>query len=337
LILFVVQCNLQFIKFTLKLDMASAEMLFELTESQKRQYIDAETVFMALAQAKKAASEVRGSMFWRDLKGTHTLIRTSAAGSQKSLGAHSEVTQKLFDDFMLRKTSVEARVKALKAQLATQQRLNRAHRVGRVPNIVVSVLNALENVGVDAHFLVVGTHALYAFEAAAGLRIAEQAMATRDVDMLFDTRKRLAFITVMQKLDSSLIGLLRRADASFEVVEDQHYTARNKDGFEVDVIRRPARGIDPHPLRMSDAEDDFWAMQVSMGDKLVSARRFDQVVVATSGEMALMRTVHPVDFARIKLALSQQVGRDPNKRGKDALQATIVGTMVANYLPHLLT
>ena len=317
--------------------MASAEMLFELTESQKRQYIDAETVFMALAQAKKAASEVRGSMFWRDLKGTHTLIRTSAAGSQKSLGAHSEVTQKLFDDFMLRKTSVEARVKALKAQLATQQRLNRAHRVGRVPNIVVSVLNALENVGVDAHFLVVGTHALYAFEAAAGLRIAEQAMATRDVDMLFDTRKRLAFITVMQKLDSSLIGLLRRADASFEVVEDQHYTARNKDGFEVDVIRRPARGIDPHPLRMSDAEDDFWAMQVSMGDKLVSARRFDQVVVATSGEMALMRTVHPVDFARIKLALSQQVGRDPNKRGKDALQATIVGTMVANYLPHLLT
>ena len=317
--------------------MASAEMLFELTESQKRQYIDAETVFMALSQAKKAASEVRGSMFWRDLKGTHTLIRTSAAGSQKSLGAHSEVTQKLFDDFMLRKTSVEARVKALKAQLATQQRLNRAHRVGRVPNIVVSVLNALENVGVDAHFLVVGTHALYAFEAAAGLRIAEQAMATRDVDMLFDTRKRLAFITVMQKLDSSLIGLLRRADASFEVVEDQHYTARNKDGFEVDVIRRPARGIDPHPLRMSDAEDDFWAMQVSMGDKLVSARRFDQVVVATSGEMALLRTVHPVDFARIKLALSQQVGRDPNTRGKDALQATIVSTMVANYLPHLLT
>jgi hypothetical protein len=32
---------------------------------------------------------------------------------------------------------------------------------------------------------------------------------------------------------------------------------------------------------------------------LASARRFDQVV-ATSGEMAMMRTVHPLDFARIK-------------------------------------
>ncbi len=46
------------------------------------------------------------------------------------------------------------------------------------------------------------------------------------------------------------------------------------------------------------------------------------MVVATSGDMALMRTVHPLDFARIKLALSQQAGRDANKRGKDALQAT---------------
>jgi hypothetical protein len=204
-----------------------------------------------------------------------------------------------------------------------------------VPNIVTSVLNVMAKAGVDTHFLVVGTHALYAYETAAGVRIAEQAMATRDVDMLFDTRKRLAFFTAMEKLDSSLIGLLRKADASFAVVEDQHYTARNNDGFEVDIIRRMAQGQDPHPLRMSSAEDDFWPVQVSMGDRLASARRFDQVVVATSGEMALMRTVHPLDFARIKLALSLQPSRDANKRGKDALQATIINTVVTDYLPHL--
>ena len=105
----------------------------------------------------------------------------------------------------------------------------------------------------------------------------------------------------MKKLDSSLIGVLRKVDPSFEVVEDQLYTARNQDGFEVDIIRRAAKDADPHPLRMSDEDDDFWAVQVSMGEKLQSARRMDQVVVATSGEMALMRTVHPLDFARIKL------------------------------------
>jgi hypothetical protein len=317
------------------LNMTASDYFFELSENQKRQYIDAETVFIALMQARKAAAEVRGSMIWRDLRGTRTLIRTSSSGGQKSIGPHSGETVKLFDSFMSRKSRLEERVKALKAQLIIQQRLNRAHRVGRVPNIVIGVINALENAGVQEHFMVVGTHALYAFEMAAGVRIAEQAMATRDVNMLFDTRKRVSFCTAMKKLDSSLIGLLRKADPSFEVVADQHYTARNNDGFEVDIIRRSAATGDPHPMRMSDDEDDFWAIQVSMGEKLQSARRFDQVVVATSGEMALMRTVHPLDFARIKKVLAQQEFRDVNKRGKDALQAEIVTELVAQYLPQL--
>lgn len=317
--------------------MPLSKHFLDLTESQKRQYIDAETVFLAFTQAKKAASEVRGSMFWRELRGKPTLIRTSSTGGQKSLGPQSEATQAMFDSFMARKATAEERVKALKMQLATQERLNRALRVGRVPNVVVGIINALESIGVEEHFMVVGTHVLYAYESASGVRIAQEAMATRDVDMLFDTRKRIAFFTAMKKMDSSLIGVLRKVDASFEVAQDQHYTARNKDGFEVDIIRRTAGDVDPHPLRMSDEEDDFWAVQVSMGEKLQSARRMDQIVVCTSGEMALMRTVHPLDFARIKRTLSQQTGRDPNKRGKDALQADIVTELVQERLPHLLT
>lgn len=292
--------------------MPSSTFFLDQTESQKRQYIDAETVFLALVKAKKAAAEVRGSMLWRALRGKQTLIRTSATGGQKSLGTHSEETQAMYDSFVSRKASAESRLKALKAQLATQQRLNRALRVGRVPNVVVGVINALESIGVQEHFMVVGTHALYAYETAAGVRISEEAMATRDVDMLFDTRKHIAFVTAMKKLDSSLIGVLRKVDPSFEVVEDQLYTARNQDGFEVDIIRRTAKDADPPPLRM------------------------DQVVVATSGEMALMRTVHPLDFARIKQGLSRQVGRDPNKSGKDALQSRIVTELVNEHMPHLL-
>ena len=313
--------------------MPSSTYFLDQSESQRRQYIDAETVYLAAAQASSAASEVRGSMFWRELRGKPTLIRTSTRGAQKSLGQRSAETEAIYTHFMARKSAAEQRQKALNAQLSTQQRLNRALRVGRVPNVVVGVLNALERVGVQDHFMVVGTHALYAYETAAGVRIGEEAMATRDVDMLFDTRKRIAFFTAMKKLDSSLIGVLRKVDPSFEVVEGQLYTARNQDGFEVDIIRRSAKDADPHPLRMSDADDDFWAVQVSMGEKLQSARRMDQVVVATSGDMALMRTVHPLDFARIKKALSQQRGRDPNKSGRDALQSRIVTELVETHLP----
>jgi len=69
--------------------MPATDTLFELSESQKRQYIDAETVFVALAQAQKAAAEVRGSMFWRDLKGTRTLHLDSQLGHQWSKVAYA--------------------------------------------------------------------------------------------------------------------------------------------------------------------------------------------------------------------------------------------------------
>jgi len=88
-------------------------------------------------------------------------------------------------------------------------------------------------------------------------------------------------------------------------------------------------------LRMSEDDEDFWAMQVSMGNALLSSRLFNQMVVATSGEMAMMRTIHPLDFSRIKLALSEQSGRDPNKSGKDLLQSKLISALVHEYLPHL--
>ena len=179
--------------------MAISANLHEALEGQNRQFIDAEVVFRAHRQAVSAAAEVRGSMFWRELRGKRTLIRSSAAGSQKSLGLHSESTQAIFDSFQARKSSSQERVRSLAAQLAIQQRLNRALRVGRVPNIVVKLLNALHQVALEGFFTVVGTHALYAYEQAAGVRISQEAMATRDVDRLFDVRKRVSFFTTMKK------------------------------------------------------------------------------------------------------------------------------------------
>ena len=142
--------------------MSPGPYFLDQSENQKRQFIDAETVFLASTQAARAAAEVRGSMFWRDLRGRSTLIRTSASSAQKSLGPRSAETEAMFSSFMARKQAAEDRLKALKAQLETQKRLNRALRVGRVPNVVVDVLNALEGMGVQDHFMVVGTHALYA-------------------------------------------------------------------------------------------------------------------------------------------------------------------------------
>lgn len=307
----------------------------ELTESQKRQYIDAEAVFRALEQAKAEAQAVRGSMFWREQAGRHYLIRMSASGAQKSLGADTPENRQIHARFSERKAMAESRVQSLKSALKEQQRLNRALRVGRVPNVVVGILNALAQAGLQAHFLTVGTHALYAYETAAGVRVQSAATATRDIDLLFDTQKRLSFVTQLQRLDTSLLGVLRKADKTFAVRREQLQTAVNADGFEVDIIRRTVRDGDPHPLRMSDDESDIWAVQVPSGQTLLSSNRFSQAVVATSGAMARMHTIHPADFARIKRALAARLDRDPLKKSKDQLQAEVVEQLVAEYLPQL--
>jgi hypothetical protein len=185
---------------------------------------------------------------------------------------------------------------------------------------------------VAEHFLTVGTHALYAFETAAGVRVMPDALATRDVDVLFDTRKRVSFFTQLEQHDLSFIQLLKKADKTFEIMDGQRYTATNKDGFEVDVIRRQAKGGDPHPLKMSHREDDLWAVQVASGEMMLGAERFSQVIVASNGAMARMTTVAPEAFVKLKLKLSKSASRDPLKRDKDALQASVVQALMDDYM-----
>ena len=156
------------------------------------------------------------------------------------------------------------------AAVAKHERLNRALRVGRMPNIAVAILTRLANTGLDEHFRVVGTHALYAYEAAAGVRFASEITATRDIDLLWDTRKRVTFAQKLAKDSPSMLAALQKVDKSFQIIDEQKYTAINKDGFEVDILRRVARDADPHPVRRSDAEDDFWVVQAKRADELMT-------------------------------------------------------------------
>ncbi len=110
-----------------------------------------------------------------------------------------------------------------------------------------------------------------------------------------------------------------KADKTFRVREDQLQTAVNAKGFEVNVIRRMAKDGDPHLLRMSDQENDLWAVQVSSSEKMLDAARFSQVIVATDGSMARMTTMAPDAFVRVKEALVKSPIRDPLKRDKDVL------------------
>lgn len=313
--------------------------MHELSPAITRQYIDAVAVFEALDDAAAEAAQVRGGMYWHagpaSSPESRYLVRTTPAGAEKSLGTDTPETQAIYDKFTRRKQASVERLSGLKAALDQQQRMNRALRVGRVDPLVVALLNRLASTHLSEHFRVVGTHALYAYEAAAGVRLDADALATRDIDLLWDTRKRIIFSTQLARVDSSMLGVLKKVDPTFRMRQSQKYTAVNKDGFEVDIIRREQTDDDPHPIKLSDEDDDFWVAQAHRANVLLDSPGFSAVIVATNGTMARMNTVHPATLVAFKRWLAGQADRDALKRRRDLLQADAVQVLLEQYLPQI--
>jgi hypothetical protein len=310
-----------------------------LSHNAQRQYMDAVSAFTALEEAQQEAEQVRGGMYWhkgpRSNPEAHYLVRTTAAGGETSLGARSAETEAIYANFQRRKQEAEERLTGLKVRVSEHKRLNKALRVGRVDPLVINLLNRLASTKLAEHFRVVGTHAVYAYEAEAGLRVIPGAVATQDIDFLWDVRKRVHFASQLKRIDSSMLGVLKTVDPSFRVRRSQQYTAVNQDGFEVDIIRRQPVDGDAHPIRLSDDEGDLWAAQAVNAHVLMDSPAFSAVIVASNGEMARMNTLHPLAFARFKRWMSALPNRDAKKKARDLLQAQIVEEIVSNHLPHL--
>ncbi len=311
-------------------------MWLEVSPDAQRQFIDAQSVFRAWEEAVREAEQVRGGMHWKVQGAYEYLIRTSRTNSQKSLGPRSPETEDIFRRFSERKESSGQRLAALRTTLERHQRMNRALHVGRAPGILVDILARLAVSGLAEYFVVVGTHALYAYEAAAGVFMSADTVTTNDVNLLWGTRKRLAFITSMERLDTHFLGLLKKVDPTFRLLESDKSKAVNNSGFEVDVLRREAHEGDPNPLKVTEHDEDFYAVQARRAGVLLSGPRFTQMIVAASGHMARMNTIDPGLFVVFKRWMGSRPDREPLKRTRDLLQADAVERLLHERLPHLL-
>ncbi len=299
-----------------------------------RQYINAKQAFTALHAAQVEAKQFRGGMFWREIKGHRYLIRTTTKSAQTSLGAKNAQTEAIFDKFTQGKKIAEERRTGLIKALDMNRRLNKALFVGRVDDKIIDILNGLREAGLEDNFTVIGTNALYAYEATAGVRIDQGHLATNDLDLLWDNRRKLT-IAIPESFAGGMIGFLQKIDKTFKLRPDQLYTAVNADGYEVDLLRRMGRGHEAEPARISEIDGDFWAVKTRNADWLLSAPKFKAMVVGTNGGMAEMTTVDPRAFALFKFWMSQQKDRDPQKKRRDANQAMVVVQLVKEYLPQL--
>lgn len=314
-------------------------MYTDINEATAKQYIDAEQVWKALLVAERRASNYRGSMFWKKTGELEYLCRKYNVLKTKSLGVRTPENERILKEFKRGKLAAESNLKGLQEAVARHRRVNTALRVGRTPNTVISLLEEVRKAGLQDHFLVIGTNALYAYETHAGVRLNGDVTATTDVDLLWDSRKRITLLTDGDEHFNKhgLLGVIRKADSSFELQPGEEYRAVNSSGYMIDLIKRRPKSFfdDKEPQQLIKKEDDFWAAKIVNMDWLLSAPRFVQVIVGVNGGMTEMLTIDPRAFVLYKIYLSQKEDRDPVKKPRDVAQARALFNLIQERLPHL--
>lgn len=305
------------------------------SDNTARQVIDATTVWTEYLKACASAHPYAGGMYWKKEGAYEYLVKTYGRNRQERVGPRSDKTERIYQEFHRHKSERESRLSSLTRALTETQRQNKALKAGRTPDMVVRLLNAIREAGLEEHFIVVGTHALYAYETAASVRIVPGALAIQDVDLLWDARKRVQFVHDLAKDAKSILTLLKRVDASFrrKTEAGQNESAVNSSGFEVDFLRREAEGDDPHPFRFSADEDDLWPVHAQRASVLTQSPLFVHPVISATGKMATMRTVAPKTFVEFKSWMASHAqNREASKRRRDLYQSNIVQALITEGL-----
>ncbi len=304
-----------------------------LSNQQRLHLVNTRQIYASYLSALRHLEGYRYALRWKSVRGVEYLFRPSSrVGDGRSLGRRSPELETVLALFEQGRHDAQAREVTLRAKLEEQARLNKALRLGRVPRVVSRILRQLDAQDLMGDFLVLGTQALYAFEAEAGVHFLLELLASGDIDLLYDTRKHLTLVS--DRLDrEGLLGLLKKADRSFEPLLKRGFRAANAEGFMVDLIIAPRPMHDGDPVTF--AEGDLVAAEVPGLQWLVNSPKLATVAVDETGWPVPMRVPDPRAFALHKAWLSNQANREPLKRQRDLAQARAVAAMVREHLPHL--
>ncbi len=280
-------------------------------------------------------------MLWKHRNGQDYLYRRRGK-IEKSLGHRDPETEAAYKAFSEGKEAVLLRVSTLRRTLEDMAPVNRAMGLGRVPQIVARILRQLDAAGLlGDQVCVVGTNALFAYEAMSGLQFGTGLLATNDLDIALDARKNLALAGRI--LPAGLIGVLRRVDSSFELLNQGHYRAANATGMLVDLItpepRQRMKVVPPRQRRLGGSPDpvpgDVTAAEVPRLEMIVDAPRVTSIALDERGLPVAVSAADPRWWAAHKLWLAGQDDRDPLKRDRDHAQGMAVAGMLASHWANL--
>lgn len=177
---------------------------------------------------------------------------------------------------------------------------------------------------------VVGTNAIFAYEAVAGIFVESGLLATSDIDLHYDVRRglSLAFADIRER---GLIGLLQQIDHSFT---KRAYRAINRDGYIVDLIRPEPKEVfrDRSPASLSNLPDDLAGAPIFGLTWLISSPKIEAVPLDERGYPLRTVVIDPRVFALHKIWMSKRPDREPLKIRRDIEQARAAAAIATQYL-----
>ncbi len=304
----------------------------EMTAEQQRIAIDATRLYGHLRELGGDIRALRGGLRWKTVKGRQYLVRSiDRDGHVRSLGPRSHATESIYREFTAKKRDLKIRLNATTEELRRRAKFCVAAGINRVPTLSANIVRVLDAAGlIGSHIFVIGSHALYAYEAAAGVQIKAGLLQTDDLDTLLDTSSGLEIADKTQA--RGFLGLLRTADRTFAPATRRSFRAINAKGFVVDLIRPPTEGASPNSLPSIGLSRDLVAEPVAGLQWLARGPKMEQIVIAGDGFPARFVVPDPRVFALHKLWISIRPDRSPLKRKRDFRQGEAVAQLAIQYL-----
>lgn len=301
-----------------------------------RERVDMVQIWQAWSDAESLRQHsFAGFLDWEERNGKEYLY-SRKRGVVKSLGPRTPETERIREAFHTGRDENKKRLSRLAEEMDKQAAILRTLDAGRLPPLAAKVLRAIHISAQNSTMRVIGTNALYAYEAMAGIAFNAASTATGDIDLLVDDRNKLKILAD----DNERIGLSaliqRDVDKTFRLRGPRDFRLTNDDGYMVEFVRPEPRPIYREmPGAAPLVEGDIEPAPIVGLHWLVNVPVVETVVIDARGYPAPMRVPDPRFWAAHKLWLSQREDRDSSKKVRDVQQAKILLDVISSKLQHL--
>lgn len=302
----------------------------EYSDDQRKTYVNSEMQYTSYLQKQTRYNKsFRFRMGWNKVKGIEYLFKECLDTKKRmSLGKKDEKTIEIYNSFQKQKAELKASLKQSKELLIKNEKINKFTKISRVPNILVDFFRRINELGLDDKILVIGTNALYTFEAQCGVFIEEQHLATFDIDIFNKRDKKISFALKEKLPQKTLKAILLDVDKSFTKSKEASYRFVNDNDMVVEIIT---------PISKKEQEQDQFSGVLNLeieGTKwLESSRLYRQMVIGQNGKCAFVTTINPLEYAVYKKWLGEHERKDLMKKQRDIKQSYLVTKLIKEYMP----